>query len=142
MNERGIVIHCSDTYADMDIGKAEITQWHLDRGWSGCGYHYIIRRNGVVEMGRDLDNDGDVLDEIGAHAKGYNHWIGICMVGGKARTGEQPCNFTSAQWQSLSDLCVGLMGRLRINTDMIVGHNEISDKNCPTFDVRAWVEGK
>ena len=27
-----IVIHCSDTYARMDIGVNEIRQWHLQRG--------------------------------------------------------------------------------------------------------------
>ena len=39
-----IVIHCSDTYDHMDIGVQEINRWHLDRGWSGNGYPFVIRR--------------------------------------------------------------------------------------------------
>ena len=33
-----IVIHCSDTYARMDIGVNEIRQWHLQRGFNDIGY--------------------------------------------------------------------------------------------------------
>ena len=29
-----IIIHASDTYENMDIGKIEITQWHIMRGFS------------------------------------------------------------------------------------------------------------
>ena len=73
------IIHCSDTYPDMDIGVEEIRRWHKERGWSDIGYHYVIRRNGKIEEGR---NDGIV----GAHAKGMNeNSLGICMVGGKSK---------------------------------------------------------
>jgi N-acetylmuramoyl-L-alanine amidase len=34
-----IVIHCADTFADMDIGAKEIDQWHRQRGWSEIDYH-------------------------------------------------------------------------------------------------------
>ena len=33
-----LVLHCSDTYKRMLVGAKEITQWHVDRGWSDCGY--------------------------------------------------------------------------------------------------------
>ena len=45
-----IVIHCSDTYARMDIGVNEIRQWHLQRGFNDIGYHYVIRRDGAIEQ--------------------------------------------------------------------------------------------
>ncbi len=52
------VIHCADTYATMDIGVKEIDGWHRKRGWSGIGYHFVIRRNGIVETGRTSKSNG------------------------------------------------------------------------------------
>ena len=48
-----IVIHCAATKASMDIGASEIKKWHVDdNGWDDIGYHYIIKRGGLVEVGR------------------------------------------------------------------------------------------
>ena len=49
------IIHCSATKPSMDIGFEEINRWHKERGWLQCGYHFIIRRNGVIEDGRTTD---------------------------------------------------------------------------------------
>lgn len=99
-----IIIHCAYTPPGMDIGATEIRRWHVEeRGWKDIGYHYVVRRDGDVEPGRDLDGDGDVVEEVGAHAAGHNaHSIGICLVGGRAEDDQAPdCNFTPAQWSSL-----------------------------------------
>ena len=57
-----IVIHCADTYEDMDIGAEDIRKWHVEeRGWSDIGYHKVIRRDGTVEDGRDLNVSGCLL---------------------------------------------------------------------------------
>ena len=53
-----IVVHCSATKAGQDIGKKEITQMHLQRGFSTIGYNFIIRLDGTVEVGRSLTIDG------------------------------------------------------------------------------------
>ena len=128
-----VVIHCSATYPDMDIGAVEIKEWHLDRGWSDIGYHYVIRRDGSIE-------DGRPERLAGAHAKGANsNSIGICMVGGKARDGKQANNFTRAQWAALGMRLDQLKHRLFLSDKDIIGHNEISSKDCPCFDVRAWL---
>lgn len=72
------VAHWTGTYNNQDIGAEEVHQWHLDRGWSGCGYHYIIRRDGRLQRGRPLSKQG-------AHAgdNGHNKYsIGISFAGG------------------------------------------------------------
>ena len=55
---------------------ATIKKWHVDeRGWSDIGYHFVIRRNGLVEAGRDIKLSG-------AHARQVNGTsVGVCMVG-------------------------------------------------------------
>ncbi|MCK5639702.1 MAG: N-acetylmuramoyl-L-alanine amidase [Gammaproteobacteria bacterium] len=122
------IIHCADTPADMDIGAKEIRDWHVNgNGWSDIGYHSVIRRDGTIEKGRDIDISG-------AHAKGHNkHSIGICLVGGMGGF-----NFTREQMKSL-DYIISAMEK--INPDIeILGHCDLPGvtKTCPNFDVMAW----
>jgi len=126
-----IVIHCSATKPRMDIGLTEIRKWHVQgNGWRDVGYHYIIRRNGEVELGRSIR-------DTGAHAAGYNHKsVGLCMVGGMAEDNSAENNFTAQQWTALLDLVKQLKSNYP-DAD-VIGHNEISEKECPSFDVQKW----
>lgn len=136
-----IIVHCSATKPSMDIGAAEIRQWHLAKGWDDIGYNFVICRNGELEPGRDLDGDGDVLEEIGAHAAGFNaHSIGICLVGGMDEQGNDACNFTFEQYVTLHRLVEGLKGGYGI--DDVRGHRDLPGvtKACPCFDVLALLE--
>jgi N-acetyl-anhydromuramyl-L-alanine amidase AmpD len=129
-----LIIHCSYTYPEMDIGAAEIRSWHMnENGWSDIGYHYVIRRNGAIENGRPEA-------VVGAHTSGHNsNSIGICMVGGKAHNNWHVSNYTAAQWVSLYKLVTALIEKYP-GVD-VYGHYEYSDtKTCPNFDVDAWAE--
>lgn len=132
-----IVVHCSATPEDMDIGADEIKRWHLQRGWLDIGYHYVIRRNGKVEKGRPTNVPG-------AHARGFNHLsLGICLVGGvesDKKTAE--ANFTQAQWESL-ELQLRELKRAYPEAE-ILGHRDLPrvQKQCPSFDVRSWWESR
>lgn len=124
-----LIIHCAATPPDMDIGAEEIDQWHRERGWSGIGYHFVIRRSGLVEEGRDIET-------IGAHVRGHNdNSIGICLVGGKDQF-----DFTMAQMKSLDTLVHSL---LRDYPDAAVrGHQEFDEnKACPRFNVQEYFDG-
>ena len=131
------IVHCSYTKPSMDIGYNEIYQWHVrDNGWSDVGYNYIIKRNGLLENGRDLDKDGNVDEEVGAHARGHNaNSIGICLVGGMDAKGDADCNFTIAQYETLAILWSGL--EIKFPGIKLSGHRDYSDKECPCFDVNA-----
>jgi N-acetylmuramoyl-L-alanine amidase len=123
----------------MDIGAAEITAWHIARGWTSIGYNWVIRRNGVIEKGRDLDNDGDSFNEVGAHALGFNsRSLGICLVGGRSDNNEPEDNFTSEQMHALAYLLDAI--EARVPGIEILGHRDLPGvtKACPCFDVRAW----
>jgi N-acetylmuramoyl-L-alanine amidase len=128
-----IVIHCSATRESQDIGAADIDRWHRQRGFLKIGYHYVIRRNGDVEVGRPLD-------EPGAHARGWNHRsIGICLAGGVMPNGRTPeDNFTVAQWDALDRTLKYL--RYKFPQADIVGHRDLPgvNKACPSFDVAEW----
>lgn len=142
-----IIVHCADTFADMDIGAAEIRKWHTDpapkgRGWADIGYHFVIRRDGTVELGRDTDKDGDVYEEVGAHVAGWNkNSIGICMVGGKGANGDAENNFTGKQFASLETILRVIKADYPRAT--VHGHREFDHgKQCPSFDVQEWLKGR
>lgn len=125
-----IIIHCSATKANQDIGAFQIDEWHKKQGWSGIGYHYVIRRNGQVENGRPLE-------VTGAHCKGQNkNSIGICLVGGIDAKGEPENNFTEAQFLALRKLVKNLKQDYPGAT--IHGHYEFANKACPCFDVKEF----
>jgi N-acetylmuramoyl-L-alanine amidase len=126
-----IIIHCSDTLADMDTTAADIDRWHRDRGWSQIGYHYVIKRDGTTEQGRPESVPG-------AHVAGHNTGsIGVCLIGGKARGRENPCNFTRYQWRTLESLVMQLA--IEYPQAEILGHTDLdAGKSCPTFNVKAW----
>lgn len=128
-----IVIHCAATPPDMDIGAAEIDVWHKGRGFDMIGYADVIRRNGRIEEGRDVD-------DIGAHVLGHNaESAGICLVGGVDKKNRPENNFTEDQFKSLKRLLRFYMAKYP--KAMIVGHCELDGKKaCPSFDVQAWLK--
>ena len=131
-----IVIHCSATPPDMDIGLHQIRAWHLGKGWQDVGYHYIIRRDGKLEVGRPES-------QRGAHAKGHNrNSIGICLVGGTDANDRSKAdfNFSLPQMVWLSDLLNKLAERYP--NARLCGHRDLDPfKACPCFNVTAWWGG-
>lgn len=119
-----IIIHCAATQPKMDIGAREIRQWHLERGWSDIGYHYVIRKDGTVETGRPIW-------KVGSHCLNQNTGsIGICYVGGWEGKDDR----TDKQKEALKTLITKIennYGKLEI-----CGHNEFSTKTCPNFNVK------
>lgn len=133
-----LVIHSSADPATADIGVDEIRRRHLKLGYADIGYHFVIRRDGTVETGRDLR-------QAGWHAAGYNrHSLGICLVGGrKGQTTKAENNFTPAQLDSLWTLLCQLHGEypeaeIRGHRDM-PGARALSGM-CPSMDVGTWLK--
>ena len=129
-----IVIHCSATRPSMNIGVAEIRQWHKAKGWKDIGYHYVIRRDGIIETGRPEA-------EIGAHVEGYNSIsLGICLVGGVDDQIKPENNFTPEQWKSLRELVLKM--KMKYPGAIVQGHRDFPDvhKDCPSFDVKVWLK--
>lgn len=137
-----IFVHCSFTKPregqQPRIGAAVIRKWHVEeRGWRDIGYHFVLKRDGTVEIGRPIEQSG-------AHAAGHNKdSIGICLVGGMdKRTGKALIDYTDIQWQMLETLVGGLAAKYGIPDSGILGHNDVTTtKSCPNFDVKAWWNG-
>ncbi len=127
-----IIIHCSATEAGRDFSATDIKRWHLEKGWSDIGYHYVIELDGTVKAGRPLE-------KVGAHARGHNESsIGICYIGGLSAAGDKVAEDTRTDEQraSLRELIDELFRRFP-SINQVSGHNEYSNKECPCFDVKA-----
>ncbi len=110
-----IVIHHTGG-ADIDAYSEQIHQWHLAAGYSGIGYHFVIRKNGDIERGRPVW-------AVGSHAYGANHdSIGIHLSGCFTHT--LP---TDKQIESAALLIANLCEEYNIPTDRqhILGHREV-----------------
>lgn len=117
-----IVIHHTGNPYDDDLSAEEIHASHRAQGWSGIGYHYVVRKDGTVEAGRPHWT-------VGAHAYKENyHTIGIHVCG----------NFeiaepTDAQIESLAMLLANVCHDygLPIDEDHVIGHRDLMPTACP-----------
>ena len=147
MKPTHIIVHCSDS----TWGCArEINEWHVKRGWSGIGYHFVILNGlpetnkhiialeGAIECGRDMDSEG-------AHCLGYNdRSLGICLIGNGAGS------FKIDQFDSLKMLLLELCKMYGIPPENVLGHGETESgkaegKTCPNFnvsDIRSYLRGR
>ncbi|QPI17196.1 endolysin [Pectobacterium phage phiPccP-1] len=129
---KAVFVHCSATKPSMDIGVREIRQWHKERGWLDIGYHFVIRRDGTIEEGREVGS-------VGAHVEGYNSTsVGICLVGGVDEYNRFKANFTPIQMQTLRGLLENLKGRYP--NVAIRAHHDVAAKACPSFDLQRWLK--
>lgn len=117
-----IILHCSDSDNVKHDDVSIINQWHKEKGWNSCGYHYFIKKNGELQTGR-------FEDEIGAHCKGHNSTsIGVCLSGKTA--------FTEQQYDTAVLLVKNIMERYKLTEKDIYCHYQFdSFKTCPNFKI-------
>ena len=124
-----IILHCSATREGKDFSVDTIRDWHVNgRGWSDIGYHWVIRLDGSIEVGRPLEKSG-------AHTKGHNKdSVGVCYIGGCDADGKPKDTMNEEQekaWRMIVLSLRTLYGDLTIH-----GHNEFANKACPSFIVK------
>ena len=131
-----IVIHCSKTSQTEDIGINELKAKFIDEGWSDIGYHYVIRRDGTLEEGREVES-------VGGHLFGWDSvCLGICLVGGIGpnNNNTETTNYTEAQTKTLIELLVKT--KSLYPAAQIVAPFDfpgVSDSS-PFFDVKEWLK--
>ena len=115
-----IVLHHSGSAMDRTTIH-NIHRWHLELGWLGCGYHYVIHSDGSIFQGRPID-------AVGSHARGFNNKsVGICVVGDFEE--EYPSLY---QQESLGKLLVYLINdKLQGQSLSIKRHKDVGATLCP-----------
>jgi N-acetylmuramoyl-L-alanine amidase len=126
-----VIIHCSATPAGRDVSAADIRDWHTTppRNWSDIGYHFVVRLDGTIELGR-------LESVVGAHSYGQNRTsIGVCYIGGTNEDGDAEDTRTVQQRIALRQLIEDIVRRYP--GAEVFGHCDFSTKACPSFDARS-----
>ena len=143
-----LMIHCTATPEGREGTRADIEEWHLKgRGWSRVGYSDLIQLDGKLVNLQEFDQD-NVVDpwEVTNGASGYN---GLCrhVVYSGGCAADKPEGFkhyppkdtrTDAQRNSLEKYVKYTV--MRHPEIKVIGHNQVSNKGCPSFDVPKWLE--
>lgn len=104
----------------------EVNRWHLERDWTGIGYHFYIRKDGRIYRGRPEW-------AVGAHAQGHNsRSVGIC-VEGAYMTETMP----KTQFDALKDLICDIMSRY--GKLKLLRHKDVNETDCPGVNF-PWAE--
>lgn len=110
-----IIVHHS---ASESAAAEQIHQWHLNRGFAGAGYQFLVRKDGSVYALRPVE-------WVGAHCTGFNTCsIGVCAEG----------NFENeimgeTQKQALKELVSYLKSKYNINK--VYRHKDLRATACP-----------
>ena len=141
-----LVLHCTATPEGREVKSEEIRHWHTDpvskggRGWKQVGYTDMIHLDGSVERLVENNEDAYVDDwEITNGAKGYNgisrHVVYVGGLSKDCKTAKD--TRTPAQLRAMKEYVLDF--HKRFPQVKIIGHREIADKDCPSFDVQEWL---
>ncbi len=141
-----VIVHWSAHFNDQGhVGAKELHEIAKKRGFKGCSYHYVIKRNGDLERGRPVRLQG-------AHAKaaGHNKFsIGIAFIAGyNCPSGTSNPNrfissesITPAQYKTLDMFLKGFF--MIYPGGQVFGHQDFdNNKVDPGFDVGTYVEAR
>lgn len=127
-----IIIHCTADNEGVDHDLMYYNNIHKKRGFSECGYHYIIHPDGKIEGARPVS-------KIGAHCIGHNrNSIGIAYIGG-LRDGKPANTITAFQIDALRKFLFANLYAYNLPYSAIKLHCEYSNKKCPCF-TRKWFD--
>ena len=98
----------------------DIHQWHLANGWAGCGYHFLVRKDGTIYRGRPED-------KLGAHTANHNTGsLGICFEG--AYNTE---TMNESQIKAGQELITYLLDKYNLLKANVYRHKDFNSTDCP-----------
>jgi hypothetical protein len=159
-----MVVHWSRTYTNYDWGSKEVgelhTSWQIENFPegadpvsslvklgvnSGLQFHYVIKRNGAIQIGRPINIIAPLFTGFGKHA------LHVGFVGGFNCPSETPNkeqflssdSFTPEQWKSFDEI-VKAFDAAKNGAGEFVGFNQFTKYGMlgPGFNVPEYVQSK
>ena len=146
-----LIVHCTATRpSQKNIDAAWVDKLHKKRGWSGCGYHAVITREGQLQMadqGFPTRATGEKGAHVGGCGAGWNQRsFGVTLAGGLDESGQPENNFTRKQFRTLARLIKAFLeAHEHADNVRILGHRDLirltqsPAKACPCFDVAQFL---
>lgn len=141
---RGIVLHCTAEYENkcQDTDAKRIDQMHKARGWKEIGYNYVIKRDGTIENGRDVEKRGAHADAKNTLVKDRydlnTYALSVVYVGGLDKNGNAKDTRTPEQVESMKWLVRELCKMYGLSPDEVYGHYQFAKKACPCFKIETF----
>jgi hypothetical protein len=136
----GIIIHHTATIpteGKVPASEREVDQYHQARGFNvlcfgkeyHVAYHYLVLPDGKIQQGRPERCEG-------AHAQGYNSYLGISVAGDfssldNPRGSKGLARPTAEQVKSMIQLCRKLRHQYNIPLQHILRHSDVAPTRCP-----------
>lgn len=115
---RRIVVHHSASARDRTT-PSMINDWHVQRGWPGIGYHFLIDGRGDIFQTQPID-------VVSYHVGGNNTpSVGICLTGNFETESPSAAQLTALQ-RVVRDIQQITGKKLEI-----VGHRDLTATLCP-----------
>lgn len=137
-------LHCSATKEGDDLGGDWVRWLHQTKnGWSRPGYPDVIRLNGQLDLLWKFDQDQTVAETeytfgVKSQTLLNRNSIHLCYIGGLSSDGSRAKDTrTDAQKKAMQILINWAL--LRNPWLVVVGHNQVQKKACPSFDVPTYL---
>jgi lipid-binding SYLF domain-containing protein len=136
----GIILHHTALFPGTEklpTTEAEIDEYHASKGLDiecfgkeyHVAYHYLVLADGTVQQGRPERCEG-------AHAPGYNSYLGISVVGDfstrdNPKGAKGPLKPSPQQIKAVVELCRRLRELYNIPLQHILRHSDVAPTKCP-----------
>ena len=138
-------LHCSATREGQKFTDKDILRWHTapksqgGRGWSRPGYSKVWGIDGEEWILHNYNEDEWVTgEEITNGARGFNKISRhSCYIGGCDKDGNPKDTRTEVQLELMKKEVEYMLQKYP--DIIIVGHNQVAAKACPSFDVPKYL---
>lgn len=111
------------------VGPKRIAEYHVNSlNWPGIGYHFLVGEDGIIYQ-------GNCLETVSYHAAKVNpRGVGICFLGNFQKQVPPP-----AQLRAGAHLIAWLLQELKLDLEVVKGHQEYMQTACPG---EQWLKGE
>jgi N-acetylmuramoyl-L-alanine amidase len=121
-----LFVHCTATQPTATV-SAILNYWRTKLEWKNPGYHILLSTDGFFQLAN--------FDVVCNGVKGYNaNSLHISYIGGIDKTGKPKDTRTESQTQLITAFIDEV--KKKYPNIKVLGHNEVSNKACPSFSVK------
>lgn len=121
-----LFVHCTATQPTATV-SAILNFWRTKLGWKNPGYHILLPTDGFFQLAN--------FDVVCNGVKGYNaNSLHISYIGGIDKAGKPKDTRTESQTQLMTAFIHEVTKKYP--SIKVLGHNEVSNKACPSFSVQ------